>query len=160
MRTLNWPEPYEACREDGVNRCLAPAFTSRIAKRPADWALRTQKTTLPATISMKRRCRGHRATVKPERPSSRPAGECDFSRTFNESPSFPDQLHREDLEWLDVHRRQLLAGTAAPSLRRRVGCATLDRVGWSWMSFAPRRTAPTDQKQADAQQLYGTGDLA
>jgi len=70
MRTLNWPEPYEACREGAVNRRLAPAFTGRIAKSPADWALRTQKTTLPATISMKRRCRGHRATVTRERPSS------------------------------------------------------------------------------------------
>jgi hypothetical protein len=50
---LNWPEPYEACREGAVNRRLTPAFTGRIAKRPADWALRTQKTTLPATISKK-----------------------------------------------------------------------------------------------------------
>jgi hypothetical protein len=70
MRTLNWPEPYEACREGAVNRRLAPSFTVLVAKCPADWALRTQKTTLPATISMKRRCRGHRATVTRERPSS------------------------------------------------------------------------------------------
>jgi hypothetical protein len=69
-RTLNWPEPYEACREGAVNRRLAPSFTVLVAKCPADWALRTQKTTLPATISMKRRCRGHRATVTRERPSS------------------------------------------------------------------------------------------
>jgi hypothetical protein len=29
-------EPYEACREDGVNRSLAAAFTVPVAKCPAD----------------------------------------------------------------------------------------------------------------------------
>jgi len=106
MRRSNRPEPYEVHREGAVNSRLAPAFTGLIAKRLADCARPDAgcDDNLDET-TMRWSPRRHPPHAGP---SPRPARERDFSRTFDESRSIPDQSLGEDLD-----RRQV-AGTAAP----------------------------------------------